>query len=271
MKIINNVLLLWIILFPLFSLPGCGQEVPESSSTGIFDATVDWGFDSEINLKRGSHKVSGDLEISKENDGLHYILSGNGDDIWDDKDEGFFVFKEMSGSWTLSAKINWIESGGGNEWAKAGLMIREQASDVRAKNYGVFLLLGRQKTPGDSIQAQWRGKEGDISYSANLTKIQPELHPGSDKGIYLRLTRDSLQNSVYSDWSYDNLNWNFLNRMPLEMKEKVSYGLAVTNHQDNMQRAMRPLPTYPSCLLFLPEAVSYLPAVLPMRKTFMFY
>lgn len=68
--------------------------LPGYAQYGIFDKTADWG-GTNSPPQRGTYKVPGSVTFAN---GV-YTLQGNGDDIWDNNDEGFFVYTEKSGSW----------------------------------------------------------------------------------------------------------------------------------------------------------------------------
>lgn len=100
--------------------------IPDSALAqyGIFDQTADWEL-------RGAQKIPGSVSFSDNT----YTMKGNGDDIWDNSDEGFFVYTEKTGSWALSGKVQWNDRGGDNEWAKIGVMLRENGDSATSRHY----------------------------------------------------------------------------------------------------------------------------------------
>jgi signal transduction histidine kinase len=161
-------------------------------------------------------------------------ISGNGDDIWEKSDEGYFLFSEKTGSWSISAKVEWLERGGESVWAKIGLMIREKSQSANSKNLYFLLRAGYEQQPNKNLQTQWRSIDGNESYNSSLltTPIitsQIEI----SQGIYLRLVRDARRHMFYSEWSHDGKNWQQHHSIQLEMNETVAYGIAITNHADN--------------------------------------
>ena len=75
-------------------------------------AAVDQGQDVG-NPTPGSHSVV---------DGV-YTIEGNGNDIWNQSDNFHYVYAPLSGDGVLTARVTSIENT--NDWAKAGVMIRE--------------------------------------------------------------------------------------------------------------------------------------------------
>ncbi|HQH72859.1 MAG TPA: hypothetical protein PK360_12345, partial [bacterium] len=58
-----------------------------------------------------------------END--EYIVEGSGADIWGTADGLHFLYKEMTGAFTIKGQV-YAEVGGGDAtWTKAGLMVRD--------------------------------------------------------------------------------------------------------------------------------------------------
>lgn len=186
---------------------------------GIFDKTADWG-------PRTTYKVAGNAAFS----GGTYTLQGNGDDIWTNDDEGFFLYKEVSGNQTLTGKVHWLNSGG-NEWAKAGVMMRETGSAAGSRHYWAALRGGTTGT-GDRIDAQWRsvtdGASGNVEIQANATSI-----PDPGEGIWLRVSRISSAGLVAVQYSLDGTTWVLGDCREQAFTDKIAWGLAVTNHDDN--------------------------------------
>jgi hypothetical protein len=101
------------------------------------------------------------------------IVEGSGDDIWDNRDRMYFLGTPFRGSVELTARIldrPWRT----NEWAKTGLMIRENLEGP-ARN--VFICA----TPDHGLVVQWRPDNG--GGSAN-TEAGPITYP-----LFLRLRR----------------------------------------------------------------------------------
>lgn len=208
-----------IVLLILAAPPGFAQ-------IGVFDNTADW-YSPEN--PRGNIKVAGNVTVT---DGL-YTVEGNGDDIWNNDDEGFFVYSEKSGSWRLSARVNWFDPGT-NDWAKAGVMIRENATLPQSRHYWIEL---RGAGFGDRVDVQWRTTEGGGSGGSQVFEDPPDNAipvQATNEGIWLRVTRIAPINMLISEWSFDGTNWTQAHSTTVEgWGDTVAYGLAVTNHDDN--------------------------------------
>lgn len=186
---------------------------------GIFDKTADWG-------TVGTYKVAGSATLS----GSTYNLKGNGNDIWDSADEGFFLYTEKSGSMSLSGKAHFTSSGG-NEWAKVGVMLREKGPLAGSRHYWCSLR-GGTSGAGDRIDAQWRLNEaaasGNVEIQANAASV-----PDPGDGIWLRVSRIASVNLVLIQYSLDGTNWIYGDCREFAFADTIAYGLAITNHDDN--------------------------------------
>ncbi len=201
--------------------------VPSFAQVGMFDQQADWA-------QRGSFKAAGSAVL----EGDSYILTGNGDDIWDSADEGFYIYTEKSGSWSISGQVNWIEPGS-NDWSKIGVMIREKGDLPESKHFWALL---RGANFGDRADAAWRGTEGSGSSSSQMYEPllpgdPPDATPfpveATGEGLYLRVTRIADLNMFFAEWSYDGSAWNLWYSTTIEMADTVAYGLAITNHVDD--------------------------------------
>src|SRR5690554_6008263 len=129
-----NIKHLCLSMLSLLLLIGAGTV--SAQTIGAFDQQADWG-------PRGTNKVPGSASFSN---GV-YTLEKNGDDIWNNDDEGFFLYKNLEGSWSISGRVAWLDTGG-NEWAKIGLMIRDDGEAAGSITY-YGILAGGLSTQGD--------------------------------------------------------------------------------------------------------------------------
>ncbi len=187
---------------------------------GVFEGTADWD-------PFGDTHVEGSVDVSGSGANAVYEIQGNGNDIWANEDEGFFVYAEKAGSWALTSRIEWIETGG-NEWAKAGLMVREDPDAPDSANYAVVL-----RGAMDTISAQWRPEAGSASSSTrHFDEEGNEIPAGDDNAVWIRVNRVS-EDFWLSEYSQDGDNWNYGHSFTLELPESLAWGLTVTNHDDN--------------------------------------
>lgn len=219
MKVKYSVIPILAIL--VFSAPAFAQ-------LGIFDKTADWG-DNNSPPQRGTYKAAGSVTVANS----IYTMMGNGDDIWDNNDEGFFVYSEKSGDWRLSAHVSWLDPGS-NEWSKIGVMIREKGADAGSRHYWTAL---RGAAYGDRVDAQWRTIANSSSGNAQIFEDPPTNSvavAADNEGIWLRVTRISSIGMLFSEWSTDGKNWNLSHSTTVTgWADTVAYGLAITSHVDD--------------------------------------
>ncbi|MBN2329643.1 MAG: hypothetical protein JXR73_21055 [Candidatus Omnitrophica bacterium] len=202
----------------VFLLLSCLCASP-AFSQGLFDQTADWG-------PLNDFKVEGAVDYS---DG-EYFLEGNGDDIENIEDEGFYIYTEKEGDVSLSAQLEWVEPGT-NEWSKLMIMVREKGGQANSKHYSILV---RGNDWGDQVNAQYRSSEGGGTSSNQI--MDPLTGLGLEAfstGIYFRISRIVEKNLFVSEWSDDGETWYFAHSATIEMGPSVAYGIAITNHEDN--------------------------------------
>jgi len=227
-----------LVALLIFTLPFISTSQP--AKLGIFDATADWGLEPEFPPKRGQYKVPGRVEVSEVDGDYVYDIYGNGDNIFNKNDEGFIVFAEWTGSWSISGKLRWIEDGkpNDNEWGKFNLVIRENGASTSSKFYSLNLRSGAKEQLGDWVKPHYRILDGENAASS-LVVVDENGNLVSDQGngIYFRVSRIASIQTFVSEWSYDGIHWNFAHKIKLDMAESVAYGFEITNHADNDQLA----------------------------------
>ncbi len=202
-----------------------------NANIGLFDKTADWG-GPDSPPRRGMNKVSGSASCV---DGF-YSIAGQGDDIWDESDEGFYLFTELPGSQSISGRVIW-EDPNNSDWAKIGLMIRENGADSRSRHYMCLL---RGALYGDLCGVQWRSEYGGISDWADIhppNNSKGYVPADADAAIWFRVSRIMEEGLVVSEWSYNGVDWNIGHMASITFPETIAWGIAITNHQDNQQLA----------------------------------
>ncbi len=203
----------------------CLIVAPAFAQVGIFDKTVDW---FSPDAPRGTMKVEGSASFA---DGV-YSLEGNGDDIWNADDEGFFVYTEKSGSMSLSARVSWIDPGGNDE-AKIGVMIREKPEDPSSRYFWIEL---RGADWGDQVSNQMRLSEGGSATSPAGAIMDPDgiQVEALAEGIFLRVTRVADMGLFVAEVSYEGNDWFIADSVTIpDWGDTAAYGIAITNHDDN--------------------------------------
>ncbi len=141
-------------------------------------------------------------------------VKGSGSDIWDVSDEFQFDYQPLAGDGTITARVASLQQT--NDWAKAGVMIREQ---LTTGSTNAFVAL----TPANGFDFQWRPTAGGLSryIGGPLTVTAP---------YWVRLTRSGNTFSAYS--SSDGTTWSLVGQATITMAASAYIGLGVTSHND---------------------------------------
>jgi hypothetical protein len=146
-----------------------------------------------------------------------YTMTGSGTDIWGGYDELHFAFKMLSGSGSIIAKVESIDNT--NDWAKAGVMIRE-ILDEGSKHAMMAV------TPGNGVWFGWRNEEGKDSFSQKQTGITAPH--------WVKLERD-ISGNFRAYHSSNGSTWQALGAAQnIQMNRDVYIGFALTSHDTDL-------------------------------------
>jgi hypothetical protein len=147
-----------------------------------------------------------------------YTMSGAGTDITGTSDEFRYAYKSLSGPGTITAKVESVENT--NEWAKAGVMIR-QSLEPESAHAMAFV------TPEQGVVFEYR--PGAVQDNVGAAGQQT----GITAPHWVRLERDAAGNfTAYH--SADGVSWEALDTpQPISMSSSVYIGLALTSHNAN--------------------------------------
>ena len=153
-----------------------------------------------------------------------YTMTGSGADIWDVgpsggpyHDEFHYAYKSLSGTGSIVAKVESVDNT--NDWAKAGVMIRET---LNADSKHAMMIVSA--TAGVSFQR--RPETGGASAADTTANLAAPY--------WVRIERDLSGNfSAYS--SADGVSWQKAGLSePIQMATNVYIGLAVTSHNADL-------------------------------------
>jgi len=231
----------WISICP-------ADEPGEAKSLALL--TADWGWEDASQI--GNWKIPGCREMIESSDGWTIVLSGNGNQIGGEQDEGFFVYAERTGSWSLSGQVQWLNRGGKNPEARTGLMIRDSARKADSPFFMIFRNAGPESRLGSSAFSAWRAAvSGSMEQSLRIDDPYGKNRFEPGEAVWFRVTRIAPRGVFFSEWSTDGEQWHFDSQKEIEMDESAAYGFVVTNSEDNDQLAqaritqiqLRPAPT----------------------------
>jgi hypothetical protein len=157
-----------------------------------------------------------------------YTMSASGLDIWDLSDQFRYAYKRLSGNGYIIARVVSLENT--NEWAKAGVMIRDSLDDYSVH---AFMCV----TPSGRSAFQNRQIIGSDSFTASSDPNNVTTP------VWVKIVRQVHQFSGY--YSTDGVNW--IKQQPTEsaddtsnnpqiipMSTEVYIGLAHTSHNINL-------------------------------------
>jgi hypothetical protein len=125
----------------------------------------------------GAPAIKGSVEFA---DGV-YKITGAGANIWGKQDQFQYVWKEMSGNFTVSATLKFV--GEGAEHRKAGIMVRQSTDEDAA--YADVLIHG-----SGMPALQWRARKGEDTNTFDL--------PVAEAGTYrIKMVRTGVKMYLY--------------------------------------------------------------------------
>jgi len=146
-----------------------------------------------------------------------YTITGSGTDIWSGSDEFHFAYKILSGPGSIVAKVESVENT--NDWAKAGVMIRNTLEP--GSEHAMTAV-----TPGNGVWFGWRKEAYKDSYSQKRTPITAPH--------WVKIERD-----ISGDFrAYNSTNgstWQILGvSQNIQMNRDVYIGLALCSHDADL-------------------------------------
>jgi len=144
--------------------------------------------------------------------GNAFSVSSTGTDIWGNTDQFRFVFKQLNGNGSITAKVDSLTRS--DPWTKAGVMIRETL-DAGSKHATCVI------TPDNGASFQRRETTGGASTSNDAT--------GFKTPYWVRITRTG--NAFKAERSADGKTWTQIGAdLNITMSASAYIGLAVTSH-----------------------------------------
>ncbi|MGI6458352.1 MAG: hypothetical protein ACOX5R_22410 [bacterium] len=191
---------------------------------GIFTGTADWD-------RADGSKVPGSVEVTGSGTDAVYTLVGDGNDIWDAADEGFFVYTTETGSWAIQGKFTWVDPGA-DVWSKFGPMVRADAESPGSPNF--FMAARGNLGANDLVSPQWRLSQ-DGSSASHGPRVRDESYNlvvmDDTQSIWLRVGHLPELNLVYGEYSFDGQDWKVGYSRSMDLPDTSAFGLAITDHQ----------------------------------------
>jgi hypothetical protein len=142
-----------------------------------------------------------------------YTMTGSGADIWNLADQFHFAYKTLTGVGSIVAKVESVDPT--NNWAKAGVMIRETLEPGSKHAMTVV-------TPAQGVSFQRRPETDNTSLNTDVT--------GLAAPYWVKIERDLAGNFTGSR-SANGSTWEMIGAWEnIQMSANVYIGLAVTSH-----------------------------------------
>jgi len=149
-----------------------------------------------------------------------FEVTGSGADIWGSADAFHFMYKELSGDGSITARV--VSKGAGtNTWAKGGVMIRD-AKTAGSAHAMMVLTANSDGSAGNGAAFQWRPAAAGASSSASSVPVVTAPY-------WVRVERAADQFSAFQ--SADGQAWTQVGTtQTIAMADPVYIGLCVTSH-----------------------------------------
>jgi hypothetical protein len=157
---------------------------------------------------------SGSTEVT---DGK-YVIKADGEDIWDSADSFRFVYKEMSGDFSITVRAVSLEET--NAWAKIGIMVRQTNSP---SSEHAFLLA--RAADGNKYFHKRQTEGASAEYAGDRYSLEDK----SGFPVWLKLMR-IFGDNIIAFASSDGDEWKTLGAITLKLTDPVLVGIAVTSH-----------------------------------------
>lgn len=175
-----------------------GVALAGSGDLGIFTNSADIGAPS---LKGTANFARGE-----------YHVSGSGANVWGKQDQFHYVWRELSGNFTMNATVRFTGEGAAHR--KAGIMVR-QSLDPNSTYADVVV-------HGNGMPAlQWRSQTGDVTNTFDLPFEKPNT-------VRLKMVRTGVK--VYMYVSTDGSQPKKIVNTEVSFQNPVLVGLVICSH-----------------------------------------
>jgi hypothetical protein len=195
----------------------CLIAAPAFAQVGGFTNSVDIG---DVGAAGSSSFNEIDTDI------YEYEVKGSGADIWEAADEFHFVYKEIEGDFSIVGRPYLFVDSGNPEWAKAGLMVRNNLTAGSAFAFAMIRALGQDYAP------QWRDtQDTDAAWDdSTLVPGTDIMFPEQEGAIEIE-RRGNTFTFYYIATETGERTLVTSHHVP-DMQDPVYVGLAVTSHED---------------------------------------
>lgn len=152
-----------------------------------------------------------------------YVIVGTGDDIGGSADDFHFIYREVSGNVSLKADVQLYVGEGHTEWAKAGLMVRDELDT--SSSYGMSII----RSWGRDFAMQYRESYAATTAGNDALNIPGGTVEGQQNGT-IEITREGTKLGFYYYDAATGKRVETLVQDIVEMSDPILVGLAVTSY-----------------------------------------
>jgi hypothetical protein len=175
--------------------------------------TSDWTEEGVVELSLWFRGLPASVGSLTEGPAGTYTMTGSGTDIWNNADEFHYTYKTLTGAGSIVARVQSVSNT--NNWAKAGVMIRETL-DPGSKHAMMVV------TPGQGVSFQRRTVTDSGSIDTTTGGISAPYWVKIERGVASNF-------SAYH--SADGVSWQMQGTSEnIQMGSNIYIGLAVTSH-----------------------------------------
>lgn len=154
-----------------------------------------------------------------------FVLRAGGEDYWGSADNGYWVWREVTGDASLRARIHSIQEA--HNYTKAGIAFR-QNNTADSAHASILASPGQQRDEGYRFVFGSRSRTGGSSDNDGTSKI-PLPH-------WVQLHRRG--DEIIAEVSQDGESWEELERMTLDLGDTWYMGLVLSaRHDEDMAEA----------------------------------
>lgn len=201
-----------------YHVPDAGDSGTDWTGVGFDDsnwetANTGLGFSGAPTESRdvGAVSASGGFTVT---DGV-YTVNGAGADIWNDADAFHYVYMPLSGDGEMIARV--VSMTNTDQWAKAGVMIRETL-EPGSKHVMEVMTVGN----GAAFQRRLNTNGSSLN-NGNV---------GGNAPYWVRIVRQG--NTFTGYYSANGINWSQHGSETVSMQDDVYIGLALTSHSEGV-------------------------------------
>jgi len=208
-------------LVPTASDAGADWTNPSFDDSGWSTGETALGFGgvgAETGQDIGNPSAAGSYSVV----GGVYTIEGDGEDIWGLTDDFYYVYTPLSSDGEMIARITSIEYT--HDWAKAGVMIREQLTDTSSH---AMMVATPPAGLTDTYSFQWvNGLSRDNNIQAGDVTLP--------SWVRIVRTGDDFTGYYAPDVGGSPGSWVQAGTTTISMVEDVYIGLCVTSHSDGV-------------------------------------